>query len=61
MPETTFASLYKRVVECSQTGDGAGLVAVIQEARRAGLKPSEISMLATLGEGALQFPLSGSR
>lgn len=61
MPESVFSSLYKRAIECSKNGDGAGLVAVIQEARRKGLNPADISILSTLGEGALQFPLSGHR
>lgn len=59
MPESTFSTLYKRAIECSKNGDGAGLVAVIQEAKRKGVSAADISILSTFGEGALQFPLSG--
>lgn len=61
MPKASFRAFYDRAVAASKAGNGADVVRLIQEARRSGLSPDEISMLATLGEGALQFPLSGPR
>jgi hypothetical protein len=56
MAKLTFSEAHRRALQYQQTGDVAGVTALIQEAYRAGFSRTQLQILSSLAEGALQFP-----